>query len=99
MIVLASPAAIHRRWVNLELGAALVLNKTVIPVCVKGQRVDQLPDPLDRIQGVTLSPVALSTNDRLAAVITVSPVMSTPLLGSRTTWATTVMCWSFTCQN
>jgi hypothetical protein len=54
-IVLCSPIAIRRPWVNFEAGAAWMRDLPVIPACFAGLRVQDLPMPLSARQGLALN--------------------------------------------
>jgi|ADGO01.1.fsa_nt_gi MTH538 TIR-like domain (DUF1863). len=54
VLVLCSKASISRPWVQFELGAAWMRHKPVIPVCHSGLKVEALPLPLSRWQGIRL---------------------------------------------
>jgi hypothetical protein len=54
-IVLCSPIAIRRPWVNFEAGAAWMRDLPVIPACFAGLRVQDLPMPLSARQGLELN--------------------------------------------
>lgn len=53
-IVLCSPIAVSRPWVNFEAGAAWMRNIPLIPVCFGGLRPRDLPMPLSARQGLEL---------------------------------------------
>ncbi len=55
LLSLFSPHSVQRSWVHFEAGAAWLADKAVIPVCVGGLTVKDLPIPYSGIQGVTLS--------------------------------------------
>jgi len=47
--VLISPRSVDNQWVQFELGAGEAMGKTIIPILVEGQEVDQLmPDWLKK---------------------------------------------------
>ena len=54
-VVLASPAAIERKWINFEAGAAHVRGIPIIPLCHSGLTPAQLPVPLSESQGLVLA--------------------------------------------
>ncbi len=54
-LVLCSPTAITRPWVNFEAGAAWMRDVPVIPVCFAGLRPRDLPMPLSARQGLELN--------------------------------------------
>jgi hypothetical protein len=54
-VVLCSPIAIARPWVNFEAGAAWMREIPVIPVCFGGLRPRDLPMPLSARQGLELN--------------------------------------------
>lgn len=45
-LALCSPNSVRRPWVNFEMGCGWAKGIPVIPVCYKGMRPSQLPDPL-----------------------------------------------------
>jgi len=53
-IVLCSPIAVMRPWVNFEAGAAWMKDIPLIPVCFSGLRPRDLPMPLSAHQGLEL---------------------------------------------
>lgn len=53
ILILCSPESIQRPWVNFEFGGAYFLRKSVIPICIKEMRFDDLPSPYNRFQGFT----------------------------------------------
>jgi hypothetical protein len=53
-IVLCSPMAITRPWVNFEAGAAWMRDVPLIPMCFAGLRPQDLPMPLAARQGLAL---------------------------------------------
>ena len=53
-IVLCSPMALERPWVNFEAGAAWMREIPVIPACFDGLRPRKLPMPLAARQGLEL---------------------------------------------
>jgi hypothetical protein len=54
-IILCSPIAITRPWVNFEAGAAWMRDLPVIPACFAGLRAQNLPMPLSARQGLELN--------------------------------------------
>jgi TIR domain len=54
-IVLCSPVAITRPWVNFEAGAAWMQDIPLIPACFAGLRPRDLPMPLSTRQGLELN--------------------------------------------
>jgi len=54
-IVLCSPMAITRPWVNFEAGAAWMRDVPLIPMCFAGLRPQDLPMPLAARQGLALN--------------------------------------------
>lgn len=56
-IVLCSPMAITRPWVNFEAGAAWMRDLPLIPACFEGLRPRDLPMPLSTYQGLELKDV------------------------------------------
>jgi hypothetical protein len=55
LVIMASPAAIQRPWIYVELGAGWVRGIPVIPVCHSGIERGQLPVPLSTFQGINLT--------------------------------------------
>jgi hypothetical protein len=66
-VVVCSPAAVQRPWVNFEIGVAAFRDIRIIPVCHRGMSPSDLPQPLHRFQGVEIS--APSMPKRLMATI------------------------------
>ena len=56
-IILCSPIAITRPWVNFEAGAAWMRDLPLIPACFEGLRPRDLPMPLSAYQGLELNDV------------------------------------------
>src|SRR4029450_1118575 len=54
LVVLCSPAAIGRPWINFEAGAAWMRGIPLVPVCHAGLTPGDLPMPLSLRQGVLL---------------------------------------------
>jgi hypothetical protein len=54
-IILCSPIAITRPWVNFEAGAAWMQDLPLIPTCFDGLRPRGLPMPLSAYQGLELN--------------------------------------------
>lgn len=54
VMVLCSHASVKRSWVQFEIGAAWMMEKTIVPICHSGMRLDDLPMPLRAIQGIEL---------------------------------------------
>ena len=54
VIVLCSRRSIERPWVNFECGGGWSRDLSVIPVCHRGLRRDELPFPLQLFQGLNL---------------------------------------------
>lgn len=52
-IVVASPLAVRRQWVNFEAGAGWVRGIPVIPICHSGITPGTLPAPLNTLQAAT----------------------------------------------
>jgi len=50
MVILCTPESVKRPWINFEAGAATLLEKNVGPICFSGQKVGQLPSPLNYIR-------------------------------------------------
>ncbi|SDJ19320.1 toll/interleukin-1 receptor domain-containing protein [Halanaerobium congolense] len=50
VLILASPKALKRPWINFEAGAGWFMNKKVIPVCIKGVTPLTLEQPLKSLQ-------------------------------------------------
>lgn len=51
-MILCSPASIRRPWINFEAGALHIRQVPVIPVCHSNLSLDDLPSPLNTLQGV-----------------------------------------------
>ncbi len=71
LIALCSPASLRRPWLNFESGAGWGRRLPVVPVCIRGLRKDDLPDPLHIFQGLELrDALALTTlAERLCEVL------------------------------
>lgn len=54
VMVLCSHASVKRPWVQFEIGAAWMMEKTIVPICHSGMRLQDLPMPLSAIQGIEL---------------------------------------------
>ena len=46
MLVICSPASVHRLWINFEAGAGWIKGIPVIPICHSGMTIAALPMPL-----------------------------------------------------
>jgi hypothetical protein len=57
-LVLCSPDAVKRPWINFEAGAGWVKGIPVVPVCHTGLRVVDLPIPLSMLQGMQATDTA-----------------------------------------
>jgi hypothetical protein len=55
LISMLTPASVSRPWINFEAGAAWMSKIKVIPVCVGGLKVTDLPKPYSSLQGVEIS--------------------------------------------
>ncbi|MGI5998857.1 MAG: toll/interleukin-1 receptor domain-containing protein [Lutispora sp.] len=55
VFVLCSDTSVKRPWVNFELGGACLLNKNIIPFCIHGMQLSQLPRPYSNFQGLIAS--------------------------------------------
>ncbi len=54
LIVLCSPAALARPWINFETGCGWAKEIPVIPVCHSGQKKAGLPPPISALQALEL---------------------------------------------
>lgn len=54
-ILLCSRESVGRPWVNFEAGAVWLRGIPVVPVCHSGLKVEDLPAPLNMLQGIALS--------------------------------------------
>jgi hypothetical protein len=54
-IVLCSRASVGRPWVNFEAGAVWLRDIPVVPACHSGLEPDELPVPLNMLEGIVLS--------------------------------------------
>ncbi len=55
-LILCSPASVNRSWINFEAGAGWVRkNCKVIPVCHSNMKPEELPLPLNLLQGMMLN--------------------------------------------
>ena len=55
ILVLCTPIAIERPWINFDVGATSIREIPLIPVCFGGLRLRDLPMPLSASQGVELN--------------------------------------------
>lgn len=71
ILVLCSPNSVRRPWINFESGTGWSRQLPVVPVCYKGMRRDDLPDPLHIFQSVEISNAESCRNliDRVASVV------------------------------
>ncbi len=53
-LVILSPASIHSKWVQFELGAAWGLNKLIIPVVTSEEVVKQIPLEFSHLKVIEL---------------------------------------------
>lgn len=65
VILLLSPRSVRRPWVNFEAGGGWFLKKHLIPVCVGGLKIDDIPPPFNSKQATELS-----TNKGVQSLIT-----------------------------
>lgn len=61
-LVLCSPEAVGRPWINFETGAAYLRGIPIFPICHSGLSPAQLPVPLSAFEGVRASTQADLTN-------------------------------------
>lgn len=54
VVSLLSPTSLRRPWVNIELGAAWIKHRHIIPLCHSNQRVSDLPRPFGDFNAVGL---------------------------------------------
>jgi len=54
LIALVSPTSIREPWISIELGATWILDRAVFPLCFGGQRLEELPRPLQDFGGADL---------------------------------------------
>lgn len=52
-IIIASPQAVKRPWINFEAGSGWIRAVPVIPLCHSGMEPSKLPFPLKALQGAT----------------------------------------------
>ncbi|MFZ2147125.1 MAG: toll/interleukin-1 receptor domain-containing protein [Sedimentisphaerales bacterium] len=71
VLALCSPNSVRRPWLNFESGSGWAKRLPVIPICHKGMKKDQLPDPLHIFKAVELADTDSCKYlvDRLAAVL------------------------------
>lgn len=55
MVSLISSRSMSRPWISIELGAAWVLDRMVIPFCHSGTGKDSLPRPLSILRPLSLN--------------------------------------------
>jgi TIR domain len=54
LVSMLSPDSVKRPWINFEAGAATALQAKVIPVCIGGLTINQLPKPYSILQAVEI---------------------------------------------
>jgi hypothetical protein len=54
LVSMLSPDSVKRPWINFEAGAATALHAKVIPVCIGGLTINQLPKPYSSLQAVEI---------------------------------------------
>jgi len=54
LVSMLSPDSVTRPWINFEAGAATALKAKVIPVCIGGLTINQLPKPYSSLQAVEI---------------------------------------------
>jgi hypothetical protein len=54
MILLCSPTALRRPWINFEAGCAWTKQIPLMPICHSGQTKSLLPSPISSFQGIDL---------------------------------------------
>ena len=54
LVSMLSPSSVKRPWINFEAGAATALKAKVIPVCIGGLTINQLPKPYSSLQAVEI---------------------------------------------
>jgi hypothetical protein len=54
LVSMLSPDSVKRPWINFEAGAATALKAKVIPVCIGGLTINQLPKPYSSLQAVEI---------------------------------------------
>lgn len=58
ILTLCSPNSVRRPWINFESGTGWSRKLQVVPICYKGMRKSQLPDPLGIFQAIELTDTA-----------------------------------------
>lgn len=54
LLVLCSPAALHRPWINFETGCGWIKRVPIIPICHSGQTRGTLPSPISMFQALEI---------------------------------------------
>ena len=54
LVSMLSPVSVQRPWINFEAGAAWMRDAKVIPVCIGGLTINQLPKPYSSLQAVEI---------------------------------------------
>ena len=54
LVSMLSPVSVQRPWINFEAGAAWMRDAKVIPVCIGGLTINQLPKPYSILQAVEI---------------------------------------------
>ena len=57
LLSVLSPTSVGRPWINFEAGAAWMGNAVVIPVCVGGLTIGELPKPYSSLQAIELDTI------------------------------------------
>ncbi len=75
ILALCSPGSVRRPWVNFESGSGWARRLPVIPLCYKGLKKDQLPDPLGIFQAIELTDAraCLTLTERLSKEFNIKP--------------------------
>jgi hypothetical protein len=73
LLSLCSPSSVRRAWLNFESGTGWIKGLKVVPICYKGLRKEQLPDPLHIFQAIELIDSASCHKlvDRLASELSI----------------------------
>jgi hypothetical protein len=71
LVVLLSPKSLHSQWINFEVGAALALNRPIIPIIIDGPGLEnKLPETFQGISFLDArdKPIAQVARDVNAAL-------------------------------
>jgi hypothetical protein len=79
LVVLCSPNSLQRPWVSFEAGCAWARNIGIVPICLPGLTLAELPKPLSNFPGLDLkerdfSKTLISTLAKKLGVLGMTPI-------------------------